>query len=179
MKKKYSIIISIFMLICLFGCALNASPSAKVKELMSKYNNKDSAILSELEDYIAESEVDEKHIEDYKEVYIRQYEDLKYTIKDEMIDGDNATVTAEIEVYDYYKKNQDVEKYIVDNNDSFTENNIYNPIKALEYKINELKNTNDKITYTIIFNLTKINDKWTIDTLSNEELEKIHGTFAH
>ena len=69
--------------------------------------------------------------------------------------------------------------YITNHQDEFNTNGIFDNNKVLEYKIKELTNTKDKVTYTIVFNLTKVNDTWTIDNLSEEELEKIHGTYAH
>ena len=95
------------------------------------------------------------------------------------VDGNTAEVTAQIEVYDYYKTQTEVSTYITNHQDEFNTNGIFDNNKVLEYKIKELTNTKDKVTYTIVFNLTKVNDTWTIDNLSEEELEKIHGTYAH
>lgn len=55
----------------------------------------------------------------YSDIMKRQYEDLTYEIKDEVIDGDNATVTVEIEVYDYYKVNQEAQNYYNENPNEF------------------------------------------------------------
>ena len=102
-----------------------------------------------------------------------------YNIKDEMIDGDTATVTTQIEVYDYYKIDNDATKYVSDNPDKFSTNNVYDSAKVLEYKIDKLNNAKDRVTYTITFNLTKVDNEWKVDNLSNEDLEKIHGIYAH
>ena len=51
----------------------------------------------------------------YKDVLKRQYEDLNYTIKDEVITDDKAVVTAEIEVYDLKKVMNDADKYLEEN----------------------------------------------------------------
>ena len=61
----------------------------------------------------------------------------------------------------------------------FNTNDGYDSNKGLLYRINELSKSKDRITYTLIINLTKVNDEWTIDNLTNEDLEKIHGTYAH
>ncbi len=55
----------------------------------------------------------------------------------------------------------------------------YDPDLALKHRIDELGKASNKVTYTIDFTLTKINNNWTVDTLTNEQLEKIHGTYAH
>ena len=39
---------------------------------------------------------------------------------DESIDGDNATVTVQIEVYDYFKVNNEVNNYIGNNPNDFS-----------------------------------------------------------
>ena len=106
-------------------------------------------------------------------------EDIANNIKDEMIDGDTATVTTQIEVYDYYKIDNDATKYVSDNPDKFSTNNVYDSKKVLEYKIDKLTNAKDRVTYTVVFNLTKVDNEWKVDNLSNEDLEKIHGIYAH
>ena len=110
---------------------------------------------------------------------LRQYQDLTYEIKDETIDGDNATVTAQIEVYDYYKVNNEVNNYIGNNSNDFATDGVYDTNKGLMYRIGELSKSKDRVIYTITLNLTKVNDDWTIDNLTNEDLEKIHGTYVH
>ena len=51
--------------------------------------------------------------------------------------------------------------------------------KGLEYKIKAYNNTKDRVTYTIDFTLTKTDNKWTIDPLTDDELAKLHGTYVH
>ena len=107
------------------------------------------------------------------------YKNLTYEIKDELIDGDNASVTAQIEVYDYYKTENDAIKYTTENSDEFTVNGVYDAAKVMKYKIDKMNTTKDRVTYTVIFSLRKIDEQWTIEKLSNEDLEKIHGIYAH
>lgn len=181
MKKKVLYLVSLFILVgSLFGCGIGKNtPKKTVEKLLMSYQNNGDGIISELNDYLTGLTIDSEYFEDYKKVYLRQYQDLKYEIKNETIDGDNATVTAQIDVYDYYKVENDVNNYIATNPDEFSDNGIYNTSKSLAYRIKELNNTKDRVTYTILFNLTKVNDDWTIDNLTNEDLEKIHGTYAH
>ena len=167
MKKKI-ILISLFMLcFILTGCSLNNTPKAKVETLLMKYQKNSDSVMSELDDYLNTLNIKDDAHEEYKKVYTKQYSDLTYNIKDEMIDGDTATVTTQIEVYDYYKIDNDATKYVSDNPDKFSTNNVYDSKKVLEYKIDKLTNAKDRVTYTVVFNLT------------NEDLEKIHGIYAH
>ena len=179
MKKKI-ILISLFMLcFILTGCSLNNTPKAKVETLLMKYQKNSDSVMSELDDYLNTLNIKDDAHEEYKKVYTKQYSDLTYNIKDEMIDGDSATVTTQFEVYDYYKIDNDATKYVSDNPDKFSTNNVYDSKKVLEYKIDKLTNAKDRVTYTVVFNLTKVDNEWKVDNLSNEDLEKIHGIYAH
>jgi hypothetical protein len=163
----------------LCGCGSTNTPTNKVEKLLSSYQTTSDAIVTELDDYLKTLDVPSNYYDDYKNVYLKQYKDLTYKVKNEKIDGDQATVTTQIEVYDYYKTENDVTSYIASHPDEFSDNGVYSTAKGLKYKIDELNKTTDRVTYTLEITLTKVNDNWTIDNLTNEELEKIHGTFAH
>lgn len=179
MKKKIWLFSLMGLILCLFGCQMGNTPTKKVETLLSNYQSNGDAIITELDDYLKTLNVDSVNYDDYKKVYLKQYQDLKYEIKNETINGDHATVTAQIEVYDYYKTENNVTSYIASNPNDFTDNGVYSSAKGLKYKIEQLNKTTDRVTYTMDFTLTKVNDNWVIDNLSNEQLEKIHGTFAH
>ena len=180
MKKKILMIFSLLLITgCLFGCGNVSTPKKKVETMLASYQNNSESIITELNDYIKTLTSDDSTFETYKKVYLRQYQDLTYEIKDEVIDGDNATVTAQIEVYDYYKVNNTVNNYISANPNEFNNNGVYDTNKGLLYRISELSKSKDRITYTLTINLTKVNNEWTIDNLTNEDLEKIHGTYIH
>lgn len=179
MKSKFKFWGIILISLCLFGCSFNNSPKSKVESVLMKYQNNTDIVSSELSDYLSSLNVNEKDYDDYKKVYERQYNDLTYEIKDETIDGDSAIVTVQVEVYDYYKVENDITKYTSSNPDEFMTNNVYDLSKVLEYKLDKLFKTDERVTYTIAFSLTKIDNEWTIDKLSNEDLEKIHGVYAH
>ena len=129
----------------------------------------------------------------YSDIMKRQYKDMKYEIKDETIDGDNATVTTEIEVYDYYRVNKDSEEYFNNNRDEFKEDNnneglveeakealdSFSSSKYIDYRLNNLKNASNRVTYTIDFTLRKENDKWILNDLDDATRQKIHGLFEH
>ena len=74
----------------------------------------------------------------YKELMKKQYKDLTYTIKEELIDGNNATVTVEIEVYDYNKAINDAETYYKNNPNEFKNSDGgIDEEKYMDYKIFE------------------------------------------
>ena len=182
MKKKILLVISLFIvLFTISGCSLlnNNTPTKKVETLLMNYQKNDEGILSELTDYLKTLTIQDEYFEDYKKVYLRQYQDLKYEIKNETIDGDNAIVTAQINVYDYYKVENEVNNYIATNSTDFNNDGLFDTLKAMKYRIDELNKTNDRVDYTIDFTLTKINDEWTINNLTDEDLQKIHGIYAY
>lgn len=178
MKSKILLLFGLLLLGV--GCTLGNTPKSKVTELLKRYNNHSEGIKIELGDYLDALDLDEDSLEGYREVYLRQYSDLEYEIKDEHIDGDTAIVTVEIKVYDYYGAENDINDYIGMNQEEFYgDDGEYDPDLALKHRIDELGKASEKVTYTIDFTLTKINNNWTVDTLTNEQLEKIHGTYAH
>lgn len=179
MKKKIILFSLLLLGIMLTGCSFNNTPKAKVETVLMKYQKNSDSVMNELNDYLNTLNIPKDSYEEYKKIYTKQYTDLKYEIKDELIDGDTATVTAQIDVYDYYKIENDVTKYVADNPDKFSTNNVYDSKKVLEYKIDKLTNAKDRVTYTVVFNLTKVDNEWKVDNLSNEDLEKIHGIYAH
>ncbi len=178
MKRIINVFGLLLISTLLFGCNVN-TPKGKVERLLMNYQNNSDNIITELDDYLNAEGLNEETFNAYKEVYLKQYRDLTYQIKDETIDGDNATVTTQIEVYDYYTTENDANNYISLNPSEFSDNGIYDSTKALNYRMQELNKSKARVTYTITFNLTKVNNEWTIDNLTEEDLEKIHGIYVH
>ena len=178
--KKRLLFVVLSILLLTTGCMLSNTPTSKVEALLNKYNSNDQAIVTELEDYLEENELSDDLKEKYKDVYLKQFSDLKYEVKDEVIDGDNATVTVQITVYDFYKTEMASNNYLTEHREEFyKEDGVYDKEKFENYKLEELKNTNDKVDYTIDFTLTKVDGDWAIDNLNDEQLEKIHGVYAY
>ena len=55
----------------------------------------------------------------------------------------------------------------------------YDESKFIDYKLKELDKVNDTVDYTIDFTLTKVNNDWVVNELTNEQLEKIHGVYEY
>ena len=72
-----------------------------------------------------------------------------------------------------------INNYIASNPDEFNDNGIYDSKKGLLYRIGELNKENNRVTYTLDISLTKVNNEWTVDSLTDDDLAKIHGTYAH
>ena len=175
MKK----ILAVLSIIILTGCTLDISntPTKKVEEYLNKFQILDEEVLNELDDVINEKKLDNENKEDYREIIKKQYKDMQYTIKEESIDGDEATVTAQIIVKDFTKIINDAEIYKRENINEFYENNTYNDNLYKKYLIDKLKDAKERVTYTLEFTLHKENTKWKLDPITEEIEDKILGIY--
>ena len=178
--KKYLLIFCIFT-ICIIStaCSLNNTPTSSVEKLLAKYNSNDEEILVELDDYVNDSDLTSEQSKKYKDIYLKQFKDMKYEIKNEKIDGDSAVVTVQVTVYDYYKADKEANDYLKTNPDEFKKDGDYDKSLFTDYKLKQYSEVNDTVDYTIDFYLTKIDNKWEINELTKEQLEKIHGVYAY
>lgn len=179
MKKKVLFLFMVFMLMFTTACSLGTTPTSAVEKLLSKYNTNDEEILVELDDYINDSDLTDEQSKKYKDVYLKQFKDMKYEIKDEKIDGDNAVVTVQITVYDYYNAEKEANEYLMKNPDEFKTDGEYDKSLFTDYKLEKFNDVNDTVDYTIDFTLTKIDNIWEVNDLTTEQLEKIHGVYEY
>ena len=177
MKK----LITLLSIILLTGCTtldISNTPTKKVEEFLNKYQILDEEILNELDNVIEEkTKLNSENKEEYRELIKKQYKDMQYTIKEETIDGDEAKVTAQIIVKDFTKIINDAENYKRENMKEFYENNTYNDNLYKKYLLDKLKDTKDRVTYTLEFTLKKENTKWRLDPITEEIEDKILGIY--
>jgi len=181
MKRLKKLFVLVMVLFLAVGCGnMMNTPTKKVEEFLSKYQTMDKAVLTQLDDVIEDAGnlIDDQK-ETYRDLMKKQYQNLSYKIKDETEDGDNATIEVEIEVYDYGKAIREAESYLNTNKEEFLNNetNEVDTKKFLDYKIKKIKDTKDKVTYTINFTLTKIDDEWKLDDISDVDRQKLHGLY--
>ena len=155
MKRKIFTIIAGILLFT-SGCMMTNSPTSKVESLLNKYNSNDEAIVTELRDYLSGFEFDDETNKQYEKIYLKQFSDLTYEIKEEEIDGDTAEVTAQITVYDYYKSEQSSNDYLMEHKEEFYTDDVYDKNLFEKYKLEQLDKVKDRIDYTIEFTLTKV-----------------------
>lgn len=157
MKKILLCFSCIMAIVLLSGCSMDNTPTKKVENFLDNYKNQDKTVLTQLKDMVdTDSLMDETQKSTYTDIMKKQYKDMTYTIKDEVIDGDTATVTTEIEVYDYYKINKDAEDYYNKNPDEFksvTGNGIVDDAKnaaenVIEGAKDAVEDTKDAVTGT-------------------------------
>ena len=186
MKKVTSIILliigSVLLLTNLTGCETNLmnTPTKRVETMLNNYITLNSEVLKDLDEtLLTDTTMTMDQKDEYRDIIKKLYQNMSYEIKDETIDGDLATVEAEIEVYNYKKIIDDVNTYLQNNQSDFlTSENTIDLEKFNDYKLNELKNAKDKVTYTLNLTLKKVEDKWILDDLTDTEISKLHGMYS-
>lgn len=174
--KKLLVILSIFLLV---GCELNNTPTKKIEQFLSNYQILHKDVISDLDGMINKTNYTSEQKEKYKELMKKQYKSLVYEIKEETIDGNKAYVTVQIEVINYGKRLTETENYLNEHRDEFSENGVYNESKYLSYQLEELEKEDEKVKYTLTFSLTKENNKWEIDELTETMEEKLNGVYIY
>ena len=180
MKK---ILLSLFVVLFLLtGCDnLMNTPTKRVELLLGKYQKLDDVVLTQLGDsLLSDTVLTKEQKEKYQELLKKQYKNLTYTVKDEAIDGKTAMVEVEIEVYDYNKAIKNSEEYLTNNQSEFQdETGNINTVMYNDYKLNEIEMMKERVTYTINFTLSKVDEEWMVDDLTDTERQKIHGLYAY
>ena len=179
MKKLFPILLLVFFII---GCGnMGTTPTGIVEDFFAKYQKTDKKVITQLNDVVNDDvtlTITQKDA--YKNAIKRQYKALTYDIKNEVINGNDAIVTAEIEVYDLYKTTQTSQQYLTDNPTEFVDtNNLYSEGKFLDYRIGKMSSEISKIKYTLSLSLTKKDNKWVLDDLTETDREKIHGLYNY
>lgn len=178
MKKIGLLIIS---LILLSACSINLSdidntPTKKVEAFFNNYQTLNSNVLDDL-DLVVEKEttLTEKQKKRYRNIMKKHYQNLKYTIKEETVNGDSAVVEVEIMVTDF---NKELNKDGVKKEKDFYEEGQYNTETYNDYRLDILDKTKETTKYTLYLSL-KRDDKneWVLQDLTDEDDQKILGMY--
>lgn len=179
MKKFLIVILMISSLFIFTGCDTTNTPTKRTEEYLSKYKGLDENVKSDI-DLMTETEnLSADNGKTYKKVIERQLSDMKYEIVSEEINGDKATVTAKITVYDLNKSKKDTETYYKTNPEEFFEDNTLNEDKYSEYQLKQMLEYSKTVDYTIEIDLTKVDDIWTVNDVDNTIKEKIYGLYDY
>ena len=124
MKKIALGIIAFLTLIITSGCSMDNTPTKKVENYLNNYKSLNETVLDQLDKVVdSDTIMTASQKNEYKDILKRQYQNLTYKIKDEVINGNDATVNVEIEVYDYYKINKESDSYYQTMPDEFKDAN--------------------------------------------------------
>ena len=166
MKKK--LLFLVVPVLFLAACTMANTPTSKVEELFSKYQKIDNEISREITTILNEQNLSESQKNRYRKVLEKQYKNLTYQIKEEIIDGNTASVNVEIEVLDLKKA---IDNLVFDSS-------IYTKETYDDEKLNRLEKANEKVKYTLNLTLIKLEDEtWYLNALTNEEIKKIQGMY--
>jgi len=164
-KKIFLFAVLAFLLV---GCSMANNPTSITENLFTKYLTVDKDINTGINTVLDEQNLTVAHRERYRKLLENQYKNLSYEIKDELVDGDTATVLVEIEVIDYKRAISDL---------TF-DSTIYTKESFDEEKLNRLEQAKDKVKYTLELTLTKDNEgSWNLNALTNEQIKKIQGMY--
>ena len=152
----------------------SASPKGPVElteSFMKKYKNASSEVMDKIK-YPYDDVLTDEQFNKYKEIIKTQYLALDYKIVDTPVIGDiDAIVKVEFEVLDYASSYDKASSYL----------SIYEPemteVKRVDYKLKEMQNTKEKVSYSIEFKYYKLDGEWKMTDLSKATLSKLDGTF--
>ncbi len=175
MKK---ILYSLVAIVLLTGCSCTANmgntPTKKVEDYLNKYQTNDDGVINDLDEVLTnDTTLTDAERTDYSDFMKTHYRDMQYEIKDETIDGDTATVNAEVTVRSYADVVNEANDYRLNNPDEFDDDNTF-----ATYRLDRLKEVTDTETYTITFHLTKEDEEWKIEDLSEDDLRKLSGLYG-
>ena len=163
MKKLFLVIFSFTMLV---GCTLGNTPTSRVEDMLTNYQMVTDNIDISYTYLTDDNNLNQDIRDDYEEAIRKQYKNLSYEVKEEVIDGDKAIVTIEVEVMNY--KNA-IDKY---------DKSSYEINKYHELVLEQIKNSKEMVTYTLDISLTKDNnDTWKLDNLTEENRDKLLGIY--
>ena len=179
MKKVLTLCVCLFLLV---GCGKTMNtPKKQVEMFLAKYQTLDAEVLSDLDKVVTqETTFNETERTTYKDIMKKHYQDLTYDIKSEEIDGDNATVKVEVEVTDYSRALSQADQDLQNNPEQFNDDTgTYDPHKFNDHRLKLLKDSTERVKYTLDLTLSKVEDKWQLDQLSDTEQDKLNGTYNY
>lgn len=180
MKKMLLNIFIVLFLLIIVGCGKKMTAREAVSDYLDLYKSNDTEVMKQLDEFVEKEYLDEEQKDIYVEAMKREYASMMYEITQEKYESEYAYVTVKLTVIDLYKAQKDAIEYLDNNQDKFLdENGSYDKDKFTTYKLNEMKNASETITYEIVFKLLKDGNSWEVIQLSNDDLEKIHGIYNY
>ena len=170
---KKGMILFLFILLVV-GCeSIMNTPTSKVEAFFQKYQNLDSDVLKELDAILKiEESFTSKQKDQYKSLFLKQYQNLSYEVMKEEITSNRAIVEVEIEVLDYKDAVDRLEDYYLEHPEDFQTEEEY-----IEEKIKAMEKVEETIKYQLTMNLEKRKGKWQIEVLTDVNRQKIHGLY--
>lgn len=184
MKKWFILFFSIFLVGCGPVRDLSNTPTRKVEEYLNNYQTYDDNVFKDIYDDVADifntTNLTDNEKDRYEKLMKKNYSDMTYEVKDEMVDGNNAIVTVEINVKDLAKVKEKSEEYLDNHKDEFqNEEGLLDNNSFHKYLFEHFDKDSEMITYTLEFSLYKDEKgEWNLNPVTKEQKQKIHGTYG-
>lgn len=180
MKKISQVLIISFLFLFLTGCK-KTSPRDAVDNFLSEYQNLSPTVIMDLDRVVDDEALTDAQKDKYRNILKREYETLEYFILNEEYNDDIVSLETKISVYDLYKVQKEASDYLNKYPEEFQDNSgKYNQSLFMDYKLDMMANTNEKVEYSITFLVTKDeNGNYEVIDVTESDLEKIHGIYIH
>lgn len=165
------VILVICLVFFIFKTVKDNSPSELTKSYLNNYNKLDKETVSNIK-YNYDDKLTSKQEKAYIDAMKRQYEKMHYSIISENIEDNTASIVAEVTVFDYNSCYNSANNYVTKYAYRFSSIE-----KMVDYKLVKLSKCTDKVTYDITFRYNKNGLEWQRDSLSDDDLRKLDGTF--
>lgn len=180
--KKILLVVVMFLTLC--GCNImdmDNTPKKQVEKFFNGYQTLDKSVLENLDIIVNnETTLSAEQKDKYRDLLKKHYQNLDYDIKEETINGDSASVKVEIEVTDYSKIKREIEeKRTLSSEEFYDVDNTFSESKFQDYRLDKLKDNKERVKYTLYLSLTKVDNKWKLDTISETDEEKILGIYEY
>ena len=160
--KKCLVVVLCCILLC--GCTKIHAKDAVISYL-EKYRN----FTTEIEQSLIDTLDEEKFTKEQREQYIllmkKQFVNLTYKIKEEIYNGDKATIVVNITVYDYHHSIREALK------ENSAEENYIN------LQLEKMSKEKKKTTYTIAIKTRYEENTWIVEQPDEDTIKKIQGTY--
>lgn len=160
--KKCVVVVLCCILLC--GCTKIHAKDAVISYL-EKYRN----FTTEIEQSLIDTLDEEKFTKEQREQYIllmkKQFVNLTYKIKEEIYNGDKATIFVDITVYDYHHSIREALK------ENSAEENYIN------LQLEKMSKEKKKTTYTIAMKTRYERNSWIVEQPDEDTIKKIQGTY--
>ncbi len=154
----------------------NNSPGELTDAYMMRYLKGDSELVSQI-DYPFSDHLNASQKKIYQGLMKKQYEKMTYDITREDVHDTDAVVVVSFSVYDLKSAMEKANQYIEAYPDKFQKNGAFDSLKAIDYKLEVLKNYRERVNYSIEFAYSKQNKQWVFMDLSSTDLEKLDGVY--
>ena len=178
--KKLGLIILTVLCFSLTGCSSESlSANSVARNHLEKYRSLDEVVMKKIDETFLNDSLSLEQQKEYKEVLKRQFLDLEYEVLSEKYNNSEAIVDIKVSVYDYFQTNQKVKLYSEENTNEFMDEGTFSTYKFNEFLLTALKEETKRVSYNIKLNLEYVDNNWKLKSLSQEDLEKIHGIYNY